>query len=338
MDIVLKIQSILKKKKESIVYDLYVKDYEKSNFYIALVFHKKIEKFKVLFVPLDAVMDINHLEDYFCYQFVFISTVNYLLELIHEAEKDYKESCYQKIIPTLNSYYLEMHTYVGGESHTYQFSRYIDKEFSFLFESIVVLFEHCPNIMNELCQKILLEFQSLSDAIPFQYSFDFDLMKDSYRKIFSEESLRPIEVSYLERVGNRYYAFLSSKIVILEYLSSKKLLNIYCPFSSLGEEIYSVIQRIREEKFSDFYHLRRVQDTHSSLDDYYFCCGVGEDGLLVLDRCDIFTISYRDIMEKKVQIMNGDTFLFEEIRKYLLKKYEDFKVEEVLNFLDGSKN
>ena len=44
MDILNIIKKTLKKKKETIILDLYIKDYDKSNFYFAVVFNKKIEK------------------------------------------------------------------------------------------------------------------------------------------------------------------------------------------------------------------------------------------------------------------------------------------------------
>ena len=44
------IKNYLRKKRESVIIDLIIRDYNKSNFYIALVFNSRIEKFKVLYV------------------------------------------------------------------------------------------------------------------------------------------------------------------------------------------------------------------------------------------------------------------------------------------------
>ena len=65
MNLLTKISNQLKKRKEKVIFDLYVKDYDHSNFYFALVFNGKIEKFKVLYVPLDAIESNEHVEDYF---------------------------------------------------------------------------------------------------------------------------------------------------------------------------------------------------------------------------------------------------------------------------------
>ena len=84
------VQKYLKKKNERVIIDLVIKDYDKSNFYLALVFNKKIEKFKVLFIPID-VMEINRVEEYCCYQFMEIVTVNYFLETLNSLKATYQD-------------------------------------------------------------------------------------------------------------------------------------------------------------------------------------------------------------------------------------------------------
>lgn len=59
----LAVSKYLKKKKERVIIDLVISDYNKSNFYVGLVFNSKIEKFKVLFIPID-VVDNNYLSFY----------------------------------------------------------------------------------------------------------------------------------------------------------------------------------------------------------------------------------------------------------------------------------
>ena len=55
-----KIINILQKRKEKVVLDLYLRDYDCSNYYFAIVYNSKIEKFKVLMVPLDAIDDSKY--------------------------------------------------------------------------------------------------------------------------------------------------------------------------------------------------------------------------------------------------------------------------------------
>ena len=63
-EIQLAVSKYLKKKKESVVVDLYIRDYNKTNFYIALVYNAKIEKFKVLFIPNNELWNPKLLESW----------------------------------------------------------------------------------------------------------------------------------------------------------------------------------------------------------------------------------------------------------------------------------
>ena len=51
------IKRVLKKKKELPIIELKIKDYNNSNFYLSLLYNQRIEKFKVLYIPLDVVED-----------------------------------------------------------------------------------------------------------------------------------------------------------------------------------------------------------------------------------------------------------------------------------------
>ena len=60
------IRKLLKKKHEAPIIELQIKDYNNSNFYISLLYSRTIDKFKVLYIPLDVVED-NKIEEYCCY-------------------------------------------------------------------------------------------------------------------------------------------------------------------------------------------------------------------------------------------------------------------------------
>ena len=79
------IKNYLRKKRESVIIDLIIRDYNKSNFYIALVFNSRIEKFKVLYIPLD-VCEYRYIKDYVCYQFINVYLAEYIIVLSRPLE------------------------------------------------------------------------------------------------------------------------------------------------------------------------------------------------------------------------------------------------------------
>ena len=54
------IEKYLKKKKEHKIINLIIRNYEQSNFYMALVYNEKINKYKVIYIPMD-VIDTEYL-------------------------------------------------------------------------------------------------------------------------------------------------------------------------------------------------------------------------------------------------------------------------------------
>ena len=146
MDIIAKINLALKKRKEEVVLDLYLKNYEHNNYYFALVFNRKIDTFKMLFVPIDLVDDVKKISEYFCYQFIYLNQVEHILSTMNN-NMDIFNNC--KIIDRktdcFDSYYVEMN-YYNKDKYTFKFSQYIDREYLFLFDIVALFFEYLPHI------------------------------------------------------------------------------------------------------------------------------------------------------------------------------------------------
>lgn len=325
-----KIIKALHKKKEKVVLDLYLKDYDCSNYYFAIVYNSKIEKFKVLMVPLDAIDDSKYLEEYFCYQFIFVKTVEHIMKEIHENEKIIERENIQTNSSFMDSYYIEINTHVAAKDYCFKFTQYIPTTFSFFFNIIVLLFEHLPNIVSELCNKILYSFQNPNDAITYNGSYNFDLYKDSFLDLFLEDIVNNCkysleDVSFLERVGNRYYAVINNEWVCVHYIDSLNKMNIYSgKYPVLGEEIFIVLKAIIEEKFHSFYHLSILDE-----DEVYLCYGFTNGNFLVVSSLKS-TISIRDYSYNNICISDYDGILIKELEEYLSERYEDFKVKEIL--------
>ena len=259
----------MERKKENIIIDLFIEDYDKSNFYIALVFNKFIKKYKVLFVPLD-VIDKGKVEEYFCYQFIFVDTVNYLLEIINNEKRCNDLEFRNRQSKTLNSYYIEINTYVDN-NYKYITNQFLPKDWLFLFEVVVVLFEHCPNIISELCNNILIAYSSDSIVTKFDYSLNLDLFKSDLGEV--EDT---VDVSFLERINGKYFAIVNDNLFILEYNNFKKILNIYCDNKELNNYnyVFNIILNIRNNIEKKFYKLR---DGYSFGNNYYLCYGVSSN-------------------------------------------------------------
>lgn len=312
---VLVIQKYLKKKKERVLLDLYIRDYNKSNFYIALVFNKRIEKFKVLFVPLD-VCENKYIDDYVCYQFIDISSVNYILNTINDNDKLIRNDIFRnKINKYINSYYIEINTHINKRDYKFVTTRYIPSEWLFMFDVIVTLFERIPSFMNELCIEILAVFSNSNEAIDYKYSIDFDLVNDDFSTLLFDTS-EVHEVLFLEFIGGKYFAIVNNVLVVVEY-NPRKILNLYCS-SDDDSYIYSVLVAIRNKSYKKFYKLMVVDDKHDfevGVAEYYLCYGLEKDKFLIISGDKLETLDKRLYEDGLIKILDSDLELDEKLGK-----------------------
>lgn len=311
------IKKYLKNRKELVVLDLNIKNYNKNNFYIALVFNKKIEKFKIMFIPIDAVDNVNRIEDYVCYQFVNIYLVNHILETFGTYREKYKNKIFDLRNKNIDSYILEITYHGGGDDLTFVATRYIPKEWNFMFESLVILFEHVPNIMRELCNEILIILNDEDFDIKYNKSVCFDLFNDDLDKLFNSKCLNyasDIKINYLEMVNGKYFGIINERIIILEYIHSKKILNLYCSIDDAAIELYFyvIIKNIRLEKFIKFTKIRLFGNK------YYLCFGYDKDGLKVIEGDSIKILEWKLITDGSIKFISKiDNNILEGINKYL---------------------
>ena len=311
------IKKYLKGRKELVILDLNIKNYNKNNFYIALVFNRKIEKFKIMFIPINAIDNVNRIEDYVCYQFINIYLVNHILETFGTFREKHKNKIFDLRNKNIDSYTLEITYHGGGEDLTFMATRYIPKEWSFMFESLVILFEHVPNIMRELCNEILVVLNDEDFDIKYNRSICFDLFKDDLDKLFDDKYLdfvSDIKIDYLEVVNGKYFGIINGRIIIIENIYSKKILNLYSSIDDDAMDLYFyvVIKNIRMEKFIKFTKIRLFDNK------YYLCFGYNKDGLKVIEGSSTKILEWKLISDGNLKFISEiDNNILEGVEKYL---------------------
>ncbi len=331
------LRNFLLKKKEKVIIDLIIKDYDKTNFYIALVFNYNIEKFKVLFVPLD-VMEEKNIEEYLCYQFIFLSSVNYMLETINEAKEIYKEESFrQQGNKTMKAYYLEINTHIDGEDYKFITNQSLPEEWNFLFDTIVTLFEHVPNIVSELCNKILALFNNVKAYVKYDYSFDVDFSRNDLG-VFTKEEVElgqkiyaTDRIKYLEKVQDKYYAIVDDDIVILEYNLMKGILNVYSDNKKIGKEcFYAVVLAIKDNLILKFMKLSITEESQKL---NYLCYDINDKGFLVIHKNEKKVIPLKDLIEGKISSFKVSKELNKKLEMIVKNKYSLEEWEKVKDSL-----
>ena len=319
-----KIKSILKKKKEKVLVDLCLKDYEGTNFYFAIVLNQKIEKYRVLFVPIDAIDDGDSIEDYFCYQFIFFDTVDYLIHILLDNKSLFEN---QNIIhhnSSITSYYIESNISLDHKDYCFTFTQVIDKRYPFFFDIVSIIFEHSPNIVSELCHKLLANFYQDKNTIPIQKSMSFDVLENLIPKKHKSKK----EIDYLEKIGNKYFGIISGKLTIIEMIEEKRLLNIYSKEKDYLDDAYYLLKDIilnKDKKFIQIQMNDEKGDTYT-----YYTFGIQDDHFLILNEDGYEEIPVYHFIQPNIQILYSNEEFRIKLRKVLEEKYIDEKVEEIL--------
>ena len=315
----LAIKKSLKKKKEKIILDLIIKDYDKSNFYIALLFDKKIEKFKVLFVPIDAV-DVKNIDEYFCYQFINVGTVNYFLETISKEEDVFKEESFRnRLSKTMDAYYIEINININGQEYKFLTNQIIPKEWDFLFGIIVALFEHLPNVVSELCNKILALFNDFFGHIKYDYSLEIDENRDDLG-LFDSKEMKLAQklmnkIEFAEKIRDKYICIIGGNVFIFTVDTYNNIFNAYVENKSLGREyiyvLYLVYKNNLEKKF-----VKIILDDNNKL----FCYKIDNDELIIIDNYEKQRINLTDLVNRKIKIIDGNKEFNQKLEMCLKEK------------------
>ena len=291
----LAVEKYLKKKKEVVIVDLKISNYSKSNFYLAIVYNRRISRYKVLYIPLDLIED-GKIEDYACYQFIDMMNVNYMLNMIKSVEEKYRDCSFRnRVNKLIDNYGIEINIKIGIDSYQFKTTRFIPRDWEFLFDLIVTIFTYAPNIVSGLCEDLLTLFKDESEDIKYQKSFEFDILRGEdavLDKMFGEETLDFKKIKYLEKINNKYFCIISGHIVIIEYEFG--VTNTYCDCEDYNIYVLTVIRAIRNNIERKFNKIMLIDKEKANKVRYYLAYGLTSKGIKVIHGCFEQIISYRD--------------------------------------------
>lgn len=338
------IKKIIKRKKQTIIFDIYLKDFSSSNYYIALVYNNKIKKYRVLYVPIDLVDSKLNLEEYFCYQFIYLHNVNTIIDTLMRFEERYEKDDFRlKSNPNMESNYIEMSAHFDKKDYLFTFSQYLNKEFVFFYDLIVLLFLHVPKDLSDVCDLLLAEFKDNVEAVRYNATYDFDI-KNPLKSLFSQKVIRRHkysfdDISFIEKIGYRYYMILNDEIFIIDYDEFKYQLNISClNYDSLGDEVYIFVKAIQNKIEKKLNRIKVVNNTYdfeneNSDANYYLCYGISGDNLKIINDSTDNLLEMELLKKKLVKFEFYNPEFREEIVEYFNDFYEKDRFNEIIDFL-----
>lgn len=296
------IEKYLKRNKEIVVVELNINNYSKSNFYLAIVYNLKINMYKVLYIPLD-IIDDGKIEDFVCYQFIDMMSVNYIVDNIKEYEDKFDADFCNKENELIDTYKVEININLGENKYQFLTTKFIPKEWSFMFEMIVTIFQYVPHIVNDLCEELLTLFKDEAENIKYQESFEFDLLRDDEEILiekFGEEHFDFKKISQLEKINNKYFCLVDSKLVIIEY--DFGVVNTYCSDEDYFKYVLTTLMAIRERNEKKFSKIMVLDKDNASLARFYLVYGCTTKGFKVVQGVEETVIPLAEYKNGLVKI------------------------------------
>lgn len=296
------IEKYLKRNKEIVVIDLNINNYSKSNFYLAIVYNLKINMYKVLYIPLD-IIDNGRIEDFVCYQFIDMMSVNYIIDNIKEYEDKFDNEFCNRENELIDTYKVGININLGENKYQFLTTKYIPKDWAFMFEMIVTIFQYVPHIVSDLCEDLLTLFKDEAEDIKYQESFEFDLLRDDEEKLiekFGEEQFDFKKISQLEKINNKYFCLVDSKLVIIEY--DFGVVNAYCSCCDYVKYVLTAIMAIRENVEKKFSKIMVLDKDNASLARFYLVYGCTTKGFKVIHGVEERVIPMKEYKDGLVKI------------------------------------
>ena len=304
-----RIQKYLKRKKEKVIVDFYIRKYNRKNFYIALVYSKKVDLYKILYIPVDLVE--GKIDEYACYQFIDIINVEYILGLLTGAKK------FPNKVDVSNKktdlYNIEINMNLLKDKYEFKATQFIPRDWPFLFDLLATVFGYLPHIISWLCEDMLTLFKDSSEELSYQEILEVQLLRDEDEKIdklFPGKLLDFKNISFLESINNKFYAIISGHIVIIDYNKSG-IIGAYCDCDDYADYVHTVIYAIREEIERPFSKVKLVDRELPSIARFYLCYGANSKNLKVISKGEELLLS-KDLYDEGLLTFTSDENNFEE--------------------------
>lgn len=285
-------------KKDKMLFELSMINYEKSNFYIAMNYIKKLDSYRLSWFDLETIEDKN-IEKY-------MSCIYVHHDVIESIKKDFSNF-------NINTNYCEesnndeeqvilianIETKVSKNINI-TFNKYLPNSLSPLIPLFAFIFHSMPKMYEPLFHELLANFSNSTEKYEYKKEFSFDLFEGDIDKLFKhqivERGKRYYEenkIKFLEKIDDRYFAVVEGNekyLTIIKYIEEEKIMQVFCtcPCEFYCKHMYAVILAIRNHESKRFYKIMYRNPDKDLLQrvmnfEYSLCLGVVEQNFEIIN-------------------------------------------------------
>ena len=290
-------------KNTNLICDIYLENYHNFYLYIRLDYYKKLKCYRVSWIDL-AHLESNSIDSSLSYEF-FSNTA---FERLEQLSKDIKlaKSTYE----LTNEYTVTINNYLKDKPFNIVFHRYIPKETAYLFNYLIVIFDHLPVKLSGFLTEMAEEINGKKNKYEYRETYNFDLFNDNLTNVFSYEIVgrgkayyEENRVFFLEKIKDTYFAVVGGQdlyVIEIKYNEDKKKMSVYCscPCDFACKHLVAAIIAIRNKKFRKFYKLTHKDSLLDKVMNFNCILSIGIDdqgnNYLILEDGQIKLLSIKN--------------------------------------------
>ncbi len=292
-------------KKNEIILELNLINYEKYNLYICINKMGKNDEYRLSWFDLDDIVD-KKIEKYISCQYIPSEVIGMIRE---DFSKFVVSSNYHdEFLTGEDTVILKASIKTEVEDCIdITFKKYLPKSLSHLFDLLVFIFKNMPKKYEIFLFEILAKLTDTTERYEYKKEFEFDLFKDDIDKLFGypiclrgKKYFEESRIKFLEKIDDRYFAVVEGTekyLTIVKYNEEEHKMQVYCscPCEFYCKHMYAVIMAIRNQSFNRFYKIMYRNPDKSMLErimdfDYLLCLGVVEQNLEIINNYGEFEL------------------------------------------------
>ena len=325
------VDKYLKKKKLYNILTVKLNNFNNTDIYLGLVFHKRSRAFKIFWINLTKVEN-RYIEDWMNLNLIYPSEADKIKEIIatNGISPNYIDKDDIDSEVTIESFI----TNYNNNKKVFVFKRYIPECWRFLDNAMAIISNNMPKTMYFVYQ-ILVE--KLITPEP-NYLFAFDLSKDNIDKLYDKEEIDKgkilkDKVVNLESVKNSYYGVVKDKeeyLTTIVYDNDNKELQLSCTCGNnqFCRHTYAALLNIKNKELIRFKKIAYKNDNIDYFErlknfEFILCYKIIDDYFLIVQNDELVLLPILD--EKNTcpwEIVEDDSnkTLEKQLKKYLKSK------------------
>ncbi len=314
-----KIDKYLTKKSHINYFSILLKSYNQNDLYIRFDYVNKIKAYKIIWFDLQ-YLDTNHLEYFESSQLVTSYLANKMVDYLINLKLETASYIDSNILNDRVEIYNKIDDKKGTRKYT--FDRFLPLEWKELINPLSLIFTYLPRSMELILNEMFAKYDKQVEYYNSRKPIKINISNGEYDHLFRKDIISigkklVKRVEFLEEIDNKYIAVIDDRILILVVI--EKVTNDFYHFYSstnkpyLDEFIYATITAIQKKEFKNFYKVKyKDKRARNLLDEvrkgeYFCCCGIEEDGMLLvsLDR-GIIKVPYLENGKLVFEVIEDD--------------------------------